>query len=175
MNAFLRNTPALFTMITLLVFGIACGVPDTEVAQEEAAAPIAAAASSSPPATVPTEDSGSVAVSDAWKAAANSQGIYVGEVPDGFPLQFIPLFPGGEIERAALQDGEATLLQVVPATKEEVLAHYRDFYDGLNWQLAEPVTVAGRTMTGFSGGGAQVDMTLIDREEGKTFVALALH
>ncbi len=177
MNTFLRNNIALIAMLALITLGIACGAPDSEVAQEVVADPISAgdSPSSDSPTTVTTEDGDSASAVDALKAAANSQGIYVGEVPDGFPLQFIPLFPGGEIERSALQDGEATLLQVVPASKEDVLTHYRKFYDGLNWQRSEPITVAGRTMAGFSGGGAQVDMTMIDRGEGKTFVALALH
>lgn len=111
----------------------------------------------------------------AWRTAAASQGIYTGEIPDGFPVDFVPPHPDGSIDRSALQEGEATLLQKVPGTVDEVYAHYKGFYQGLGWSAADPITVAGRTMAGFSGDGAQVDITLIDQEDGTTFVALALH
>ena len=58
--------------------------------------------------------------------------------------------------------------------RTRTLAWYTKFYAGLGWSSAKPITAMGRTMTGFQGKDAKVDMTLMDREEGKTFVALAL-
>lgn len=124
----------------------------------------------------PTQTTPEASVTEALKAMAASEGIYFGEIPEEFPVSFLPPFPGGEIQQASLEDGgEATLLQLVPVGKDEAFEHYRKFYDKLGWNSDDPITVAGRTMVGFSGKGSHVDMTLMDREGGKTFMALAYY
>lgn len=113
-------------------------------------------------------------VMDAIKAMAASQGIHFGEVPEGFPLELLPLYPGGEIDKSNVSEDGFTLLQLVPADKDTAFSWYKKHYAKMGWSDNKLITVAGRTMTGFNGKDARVDMTLIDREEGKTFVALAL-
>jgi len=116
------------------------------------------------------------AVPQALKAMAASEGIYFDEIPEDFPVSIVPPFPGGEIEQAAIDDnGDATLLQLLPVGKDEALKHYSKIYDDLGWKSDDPITIMGRTMVGFTKKGSNVDMTLIDREGGKTFVALAYH
>ncbi len=116
------------------------------------------------------------AMPEALKAMAASEGIYFGEIPEDFPVSVVPPFPGGEVEQASLEDnGEATLLQVVPVGKDEALEHYQKFYGRLGWNSDEPITIMGRTVVGFTKKDSQVDMTLMDRDGGKTFVALAYY
>jgi len=116
------------------------------------------------------------AVPQALKAMAASEGIYWDEIPEDFPVSIVPPFPGGEIQQASMDDnGEATLLQLLPVGKDEALEHYSKFYDDLGWKSDDPMTIMGRTLLSFTRKGSNVDMTLIDRDGGKTFVALAYH
>jgi hypothetical protein len=114
-------------------------------------------------------------VHEALNEASESQGIFFGEVPEGFPIAFLPLYPGGTIDKSSIRGREATLLQVVPVPKDKAIAYYRNYYRELGWTANDPIALADRTMVFFSGNDARVDMTLIDREGGKTFVALALY
>ncbi len=116
---------------------------------------------------------GASSVKDALKAMAASEGIFFGEVPEGFPLDLLPLYPGGTIEQSAIDGKGATLLQVVPASKETVLNHYRDYYKKIGLSADEAMNIGGRIIVGFSGSDAEISMTISDREGGKSFVSLA--
>jgi hypothetical protein len=117
---------------------------------------------------------GANAVRDAIRAMAASEGMYFGEVPENFPLELLPLHPDGTIDKSAIGDGEATLLQQVAGDKNSVLSWYSEHYRRLGWSADDPVSAMGRTMVSFEGPDASVSMTLIEREDGTTFVALAL-
>ena len=167
---------------SLTAFCMACGETEVKDGGEETAAPEASAKTpgdinhevAEDPDTQPQAVTNTLSVKDALKAMAASKGIYFGEVPERFPLDLLPLYPGGTIEQSAIDDDGATLLQVVPASKETVLNHYRDYYKKLGMSVdTEPMTVMGRTMVGFSGSAVKISMTMSDREEGKTFVSLA--
>jgi hypothetical protein len=185
MNRILQNFFVFLAILSFITLGTSCGSKETDetakpqAADESAGGPAGLARQAAEPAegTSGTSEQTSKAASfkEAFKAAAATEGIFFGEVPEGFPLDFLPLYPGGEIDKSSLKDGEATLLQVVSDPKDKVFAHYRDFYTKLGWTAGDPMTVMDRTMVGFSGNGGQVDMTMINREGGKLFVALALH
>ena len=170
-------------ILLLVAMGAACGSNQTEDEGNKTTASESAAESSGEKARQAVEDvrvpaqntSKTTSVQEALNAAAASQGMFFGEVPKGFPVDFLPLYPGGTIDKASIRGREATLLQVIPVSKEKAITHYREFYKDLGWTSNDPITVADRIIVNFSGNGAQVDMTLIDREEGKTFVALALY
>ena len=170
------------SICSLIVFCTACGETDVKDGDEETVATKAPDKAPGNKNHEVAEDTGAQqetiadtpSVKDALKAMAASEGIYFGEVPEGFPLDLLPPYPDGTIQQAASDDDGATLLQVVPDSKETVLNHYRDYYKKLGLSVdIEPVTVMGRTMVGFSGSAAEISMTLSDREDGKTFVSLA--
>lgn len=181
MNTMILNSLAMLALCSLIFLGTACD--GTDPAEEAGGAAAEVATKSSP--ETPKGQSGEAAggtlslpeaasAKEAFKEMAARQGIHLGEVPEGFPLDFLPLYPGGEIDKSGVKEGDFTLLQVLPADKDTVLAWYKKFYAGLGWSSGKPITVMGRTMTGFEGKDAEVDMTLMDREGGKTFVALVL-
>jgi len=171
---------AIFSLIAL---GTACGSNEADVGGNKDAVSKSGDKSPEEKAQQAVEDVGvpkqsasnAVSAPEALKTAAASQGLFFGEVPEGFPVDFLPLYPGGTIDKSSIRGREVTLFQVVPASKDKAIAYYRNFYKELGWTANDPITVSGRTMVYFSGNGAQVDMTLIDREEGKTFLALALY
>lgn len=179
----LRRLFICLTILSLIALGTACGSKPADDDGKEAAASKTADEPSEERARptgenteIPPHDNSTAASAhDALQTAAVSQGLFVGEVPKGFPLDFLPLFPNGTIDRSSIRGREATLLQVVPASKDKVLAYYRNFYTDLGWTANDPITAADRALVYFSGNGAQVDMTLMDREDGKTLVALSLY
>lgn len=176
MNLTTRSFPVRFAFLFLAAGLVACGSsgngdsPTGVSAADTAAMPADTNKAPGSSAALPE----AVSIADAIKDMAASSGIYIGEIPEGFPVDFMPLYPGGEIDKSSVKEDAVTLLQLAPADKETVFAWYKDFYRGIGWSDSKPVTVAGRTLTGFKGKNGRVDMTLIDREEGKTFVALAL-
>jgi len=180
MIADIRSIGVVVTVGLVVIFGTACGGPESsdESAGNEAADVAAAAVSSvseggeSNEAAAP--ESEAVSVADAFKAMAASEGIFFGEVPEGFPLNIIPLHPDGEIDKSSIDEDGFTLLQNVNKDVDSVLAHYKDHFDGLGWSAGSPFTMGERTMLSFEGPDGGVDMTLINQGNGKTFVALAL-
>lgn len=179
----LRRLFICLAILSLIACGNACGSkPADDDGNEEAASKTAdelseeRARPTGGDAEIPPHDNLTAASAhDALKTAASSQGLFFGEVPEGFPVEFLPLFPNGTIDKSSIRGREATLLQVVPASKEKVLAYYLTFYTNLGWTANNPIIAADRTLVYFSGNNSQVDMTLIDREGGKTLVALSLY
>lgn len=94
-------------------------------------------------------------------------------MPDGFPVELIPPYPDGEVERSALTDGRGTLLQTSSDSPEKVLAYYENFYKEKGFRQNKPVTVMGRIMLGFDSDDEGISMTLQVRDDGKTFFSLA--
>ena len=179
----LRHLFACLAIFLLIVFGFGCGSDEIDVAGKKADTSESAeklpgenVQQADQDVSVPTQNTSRAdSVYEALNEASASQGIFFGEVPEGFPLAFLPLYPGGTIDKSSIRGREATLLQVVPAPKDKAIAYYRNYYRSLGWTADDPIPLADRTMVFFSGNDARVDMTLIDREEGKTFVALALY
>ena len=62
---------------------------------------------------------------DAFKKMAAKEGIYIGEIPEGFPSGLLPLYPEAKIDKSFVKEGEATLLQVVPADKDTAFAWFK--------------------------------------------------
>lgn len=179
----LQHVFVCLAIFSLIALGTACGSNKTDDGRDKAAASKSADKPSGEKAQQAREDVGvptqntskATSVHEALKTAAASQGIFFSELSEGFPVDFLPLYPGGTIDKSSMRGREATLLQVVPDSKDKAIAYYRNFYRDLGWTANDPITVADRTVVLFSGNGAQVDMTVIDREAGKTFVALALY
>jgi len=94
-------------------------------------------------------------------------------MPEGFPVDLLPPYPKGEIDRSALSEGEGTLLQTSTDSLEIVLAYYTKLYQKKGFKREEPITFAGRTMRGFNKSGMSISMTLQTRDDGKTFFSLA--
>jgi hypothetical protein len=109
-----------------------------------------------------------------FKEMAASKGIYFGEVPEGFPLDIIPLHPDGEIDKSAVNEEDFTLLQRVSSDKDAIFAWYKEHFEGLGWSAGDPFAFGGRTMVGFGGSDGKVDMTMSDQEDGRVFVSLVL-
>jgi hypothetical protein len=184
MNRSLPNIFVCLAVFTLIISVTACGSDKTDNSQPEPPPSNTVENSVEGNALQPGEShtespartTQPSSVPEALKAMAASEGIYFGEIPEDFPVSFIPPFPGGEIQQASFEDdGEATLLQVVPVGRDEAFEHYRKHFKKLGWKSGDPMTIAGRTMVGFTGKDAQVDMTMMDRDGGKTFVALAYY
>jgi hypothetical protein len=100
--------------------------------------------------------------------------IAVGALPEGFASDLLPLYPGANVERSAKQKGEYTVLQTSQDSEDEVYGFYRKFYEGKNWKTTSKITIAGRTVAGFSGPDKRVDMTLQNASAGGTFFSLVL-
>jgi len=100
--------------------------------------------------------------------------IAVGKVPEDFPIEVIPLYPGAEIERAALQPNEATVLQTSADSEEAILAFYTKKFAANGFKKENFVNVGGRNLGGYKGPGCTIHMTLQAREDGKTFFSLVL-
>lgn len=180
MIAVLRSFFVIITIGSVVILGSACGGSDTvgEGAGGGAADVAAAPASSEPGSGESSEasapNSEAVSVSDAFKAMAATEGVFFGEVPEGFPLNIIPVHPEGEIDRSSIDEDGFTLLQNVSKDTESVLEYFVDHFDGLGWSAGAPFTMGERTMVGFDGPDGDVGMTMIDQGNGTTFVALAL-
>lgn len=180
MIVLIRNFGVVVAIGLVVILGTACGGSDSSDegvgggASDAAAAPVSQVSenSESNEASAPKAEGASVA--DAFKAMAASEGIYFGEVLEGFPLDIIPLHPDGEIDKSSIDEDGFTLLQNVDQNNDSVLAHYQKHFDGLGWSAGAPFTMGERTMLSFEGPDGGVDMTLINQGNGKTFVALAL-
>ena len=98
----------------------------------------------------------------------------VGEVPDGFPTNILPLYPGAEVDRAALQPNEATVLQTSSDSEEKILAFYTKKYEAHGFETRNFVKVGGKNLGGFDRPECTIGMTLRSREDGKTFFSLDL-
>ena len=96
------------------------------------------------------------------------------EVPDGFPTNILPLYPGGEVERAALQPNEATVLQTSSDSEDDILAFYTKKFTVHGFKKENFVKVGGKNLGGFKGPDCTIHMTLQAREDGKTFFSLVL-
>lgn len=180
MHTFLRSLFTVLTLFSLVLIGAACGGSDTS---EPAAGDVAGAAASSTPAAKagagnaaePTEGSmpspEAAAMMAKYREMAAQEGIYFGEVPEGFPTDIIPVHPDGAIDKSSTGNGDFTLLQVVDRDKDSTISWFRDHYKGLGFNVNDPVTVMGRTMVTGGGPAGELSLTFIDREEGKTFVA----
>jgi hypothetical protein len=182
MHTVVRHFLICLALFSLVVIGGACGGSDTAEKAGGDAEPSAAntpAPKAGGDKRAETAD-GSLNTPEAalmkarFKEMAAAEGIYFGEVPEGFPLDFLPLYPDGEIDKSSIGDGDFTLLQNVPGDKDTVFAWYKKFYTGLGWASGNPFTTMGRTMVGFEGSDAEVDMTMIEKDGGNTFVALVL-
>jgi len=183
MNAVLRSTFTVFALFALVLFGAACGGSDTA---EEASGDDAGGAVSSTPAPAAggekkaASSDNSMQTPEAammqskFKEMAAQEGIYFGEVPEGFPTDIIPVHPDGAIDKSSTGNGDFTLLQVVAGDKDSTISWFRDHYKGLGFNVNDPVTVMGRTMVTGGGPAGELSLTFIDREEGKTFVAQVL-
>ena len=175
----LRSLLVCLALVSLAIPGIACGGSDTA---EETVGGAADGAASEAPAGKEEEEAtdNSLKSPEAaemmakYREMAASEGIYFGEVPEGFPLDFIPLHPDGEIDKSSTGDGDFTLLQNVPVDKDTAFAWFKDFYGDLGWTVGDPFTMGNRTMTGIDGNGGEVSMTMISQDDGSTFVALVL-
>lgn len=181
MNTDLRSFLVCLALFSLVTLGAACGGSDTAETAAGGSEDVAASGSSKVKAddgkggtAAGPELPEAASVMESFRDMAASEGIYFGEVPEGFPLDFLPLYPDGEIEQSAVDEEDFTLLQVVPGDKDTVFAWYKKFYAGLGWSAGDPMTVLDRTMVGFVGSDGEVDMTMMDRDGGKTFVALLL-
>jgi len=176
MNTFTRNLLVCLAPLAIGLFCISCGGSDSA----DGAAEATGSSTASGEAATGEVESGSDAsaesasVVEAFRKMAASEGIYIGEVPEGFPLDILPLYPDGEIDKSSVTEKDFSLLQVVPGDKDTVFAWYEKHFGKFGWSANDPITVIDRTMVGFQGKGGKVDMTLMDREEGKTFVALVL-
>lgn len=95
-----------------------------------------------------------------------------GQLPEGFPVDLLPPYPGGKIERSALKDGEATLLQSSSDPRDTVHEYYRDFYRNGGWEETTPREVMGRTFVSYRGTQGIIHMTLNARPDGATFFSL---
>jgi hypothetical protein len=107
-------------------------------------------------------------------ADGNEGEIAVGSLPEGFPADLLLLYPGGRVDRSAKQEGEFTVLQISSDSEATVYEFYKAFYEGKGWEATSKVSVAGRTVAGFSGPNKRVDMTLQKRGDGTTFFSLVL-
>lgn len=162
----------LITIGVISLVAIGCGgeePPETDRTNESV---YTAATAPIPSTAKPTKERNQLI--DAYKKMAATQGVYIGELPDNFPSDVLPLYPGSTIDKAAVQPDGITLLQTAPADKDTVLKWFSDFYEKKGWESADPITVMNRTLTGFNSNGASVDMTVIARDNNETFVALAL-
>jgi len=180
MIAILRSFFVIISIGFVVVFGTACGgsgsVDESADGQaaEVAEAPVTSSPESEEAAAAPVSESEAVSVSDAFKAMAASEGIFMGEVPEGFPLTIIPVHPQGEIDKSSIDEDGVTLLQNIKNETGPVLEYYVDHFKGLGWSVGAPFSMGDRTMIGFDGPDGDVDMTMIDQGNGITFVALAL-
>lgn len=180
MNAILRGFVGVVALGSLVILGAACGGSDPAEETvgngntESAAAPDSSVSDGGGSGGTSSTETGAASASEAFKAMAASEGIYFGEVPEGFPLAIIPVHPDGEIDKSSIDEDGFTLLQMVNNDPDSVFAYYRDHFDGIGWSAGDPFSMGDRTMVGFGGPDAGVDMTLIDQGDGKTFVALAL-
>ncbi len=177
----LRTLLVCLILVSLPVLGIACGGSDS--AETAAGETADVATPGSPDATEEKKaesSDDSLSSPEAammvakYKEMAASEGIYFGEVPEGFPLDFIPLHPDGKIDKSSTGGGDFTLLQNVPAEKDTVFAWFKDFYSDMGWTVGDPFTMGNRTMTGIDGNSGEVSMTMITQDDGSTFVALVL-
>lgn len=180
MNSILRNFGFAAALGCLTIFGAACGgsdpVEDGVVSgvSNEAEAPDPSIPRDGDSGGVSTSKTEAVSVAEAFKAMAAGEGIFIGEVPEGFPLEVVPVHPDGEIDKSSIDEDGFTLLQNVNKDADSVFQYYEDHFDGIGWSVGDPFTMGNRTMVSFGGPDGGVDMTLIDQGDGKTFVALAL-
>lgn len=180
MIAVLRSFFVIITIGSVVILGTACGGSDSvDEGAGGGAADVAAGPASSAPGSEETGEtsapkSEAVSVSDAFKAMAASEGIFFGEVPEGFPLNIIPVHPEGEIDKSSIDEDGFTLLQNVNKDTDSVLGYFVNHFDGLGWSAGAPFSMGDRTMVSFEGPDGGVDMTMIDQGNGRTFVALAL-
>ncbi|MFC1854023.1 hypothetical protein ACFL27_27880 [candidate division CSSED10-310 bacterium] len=96
-----------------------------------------------------------------------------GALPPGFPTDILPLYPNGKVDRAAVSDGEGTLLQVTPDSQDEVLKYYKNLYGQKGYKTDTPMTLFGKMMLGFKKSDSVISMTLQKRDDGQTFFSLA--
>lgn len=186
MSTVLRSFLVCIALGSLIVFSVACGGSgaDETASGEDVAGKSVENAAPDGPSVKPeqkgettdiSQDSPEAAIMKGkFKEMAATEGIYFGEVPEGFPLEFIPVHPEGEIDKSSTGDGDFTLLQNVAGDKDSVFAWFKDHFEGLGWSVDAPFTMGDRTMIGVDGRDATVSMTLIEKDGGKTFVALVL-
>ena len=183
MNAVLRTSLVVITLFAMVVFSPGCGGSDSA---EQASGDGAGGADSSTPAPA-AGGSQKAEASDKslqtpeaammkakLKEMAAQEGIYFSEVPEGFPLEIIPVHPDGAIDKSSTGNGDFTLLQAVAQDKDSTMGWFREHYEDLDFNLGDAITVMGRTMITGSGPAGELSLTFIDQEEGKTFVAQVL-
>jgi len=175
-----RSLSIWFALFTLLLV-VACGGGDTAETTADGLGDTAAAKTAVPGGADQAEPAGgSVAspeaesVAEFFKDMAATKGIYFGEVPEGFPLDIITLHPDGKIDNSAVNEEDFTLLQMVTGDKESIFGWFKDHFDDIGYRAGNPFTMGNRTMVGFTGSDGEVSMTLIDKEDGKVFVAQVL-
>ncbi len=176
-----RSLLVCFALFSLVLLSVACGGSDTAATADGDDTDVAVAGD---PATEEKAEAGkspepinvreSASVIDAFRDAAALQGIYFKEVPEGFPLNIIPLHPDGEIDKSSVNEEDFTLLQVIAGDKDGIFGWYKDHFEGLGFEAGNPFTMGTRTMVGFGGSDGEVSMTLSELEDGKIFVSLVL-
>ena len=181
MKTFLRGALAILSLFLLVIPGVACGGSDTAEKAEVAADGAATGGTSetvgkvSGEAADQTADSpGAAAVYEKIKAMAAADGLYFKEVPEGFPLEFIPLHPEGTILSSSVGKGDFGMSQSIPGTKDDIYAWFKTFYGELGWSPDDPRTVGSKTLAGFDGPDVMVSMALDTLPDGDILVDLLL-
>ena len=185
-----RSILVCLTLISLVMLGTGCGGSEPSETGSGGVAEAAAPSTQEKTGEVAEQPAGgggrdgagaeqmnvrdAESVIEAFKEAAALEGIYFGEVPEGFPLDIIPVHPDGEIDKSSVDPDSFTLLQVIEGSKDSVFDWYKDHFEGLGFAAGDPFEFGGRTMVSFAGSDGEVSMTMSEQEPGRIFTSMAL-
>ena len=105
-------------------------------------------------------------------ATGSAVAITNGKLPEGFPTNILPLYPGAAIEAAAINGNEYTLLQVSADRDDQLVKHYDKLFREAGWKKESSVTVSGTYYGGWHKDGDQIDMTATKRGDNESFISL---
>ena len=98
-----------------------------------------------------------------------------GNLPEGWPAEVLPQYPGSKIQSAAINEGEYTLLQTSADADNEVVKFYDKHFREAGWKKTDSQTVMGTYIGGWEKADFAIDMTCRKEDSGGSFVSLVYY
>jgi len=91
-----------------------------------------------------------------------------GALPEGFPEDFLPVYPGAEVLQATVTDNDALLTIGVGDSTEQVLQFYQEYWTSRGWQMSVEVAGTQRSAASFESDGNTINLSISHEDEQTT-------